>query len=130
MRLSYITIFVENLNRTIEFYRAVFGLKVKFVHESGHYAEMETGTTTLSFSQTELAESLVPGGYAKASATRNPANILIGFEPDDVKTTLGIALSNGATLVTDVELKPWGWLSAMIRDPEGNLIEIAKESQV
>jgi predicted enzyme related to lactoylglutathione lyase len=128
MKLSYITIFVDDLNKMIEFYKAVFGLELKFIHESGHYAEMDTGHTTLAFSQTELAESLVPGGYVKSSTERNPANILIAFEPEDVKETLKLSLAHGASIVADVELKPWGWVSAMIRDPEGNLIELAKES--
>jgi lactoylglutathione lyase len=127
MKLSYMTIFVENLKGIIEFYKSAFGLKLKFVHESGHYAEMDTGTTTLSFSQTELAESLAPCGYLKSSLEQKPANVLIAFEPEDVKEALKIALSKGATLVADVELKPWGWISAMIRDPEGNLVELAKE---
>jgi uncharacterized glyoxalase superfamily protein PhnB len=100
---------------------------VKFVHESGQYAEMDTGATVLAFSQTELASSLITCGYEKASLTRKPGNILIGIEPEDVRQTLHAALSHGATLVADAELKPWGWLSAMVRDPEGNVVEIARE---
>lgn len=125
--LSFVTLCVEDLDGMLAFYRDAFGLKVKFVHESGQYAEMDTGSTVLAFSQTGLAASLIPCGYEKASLTRKPGNILIGLEPEDVKETLRAALSHGATLVADVELKPWGWLSAMVRDPEGNVIELAKE---
>jgi len=125
--LSFVTLCVEDLNGMLAFYRDAFGLKVKFVHESGQYAEMDTGATVLAFSQTELASSLITCGYEKASLTRKPGNILIGIEPEDVRQTLHAALSHGATLVADAELKPWGWLSAMVRDPEGNVVEIARE---
>jgi lactoylglutathione lyase len=128
VKLSYMTIFVEDLRRMIDFYRDTFWLELKFFHDSGKYAEMETGTTTLSFSQTELAETLMNGGYEKSSLKRKPANVLIAFDPDDIKETLGRALSNGATLVADVELKSWGWFSAMLRDPEGNLVELARKA--
>jgi uncharacterized glyoxalase superfamily protein PhnB len=113
----------------IKFYERVFNLKVKFIHESGLYAEMETGTTVLSFSQTKLAESIIPKGYVESSLNKRPPNIQIGFEPDNVKTALKKALEYGATLESDYEIKPWGWESAIIRDIEGNLVELAKKVQ-
>lgn len=127
MKLSYVTLCVENLDKMLAFYQAAFALPVKFVHESGQYAEMDTGTTVLAFSQSVLAESLIACGYEKADLTRKPANILIGIDSDNVPETLDAAIRSGATLVADAELKPWGWLSAMVRDPEGNLIEIARQ---
>ena len=69
MKFSYCTIYVQDLNKTISFYEKAFSLKIKFIHESGAYAEMETGATVLSFSQTELAESIIPNqiGYRQLS---------------------------------------------------------------
>jgi lactoylglutathione lyase len=129
MKFSFVTIYVQDIMKIIKFYESVFELKVKFIHESGLYAEMETGDTVLSFSQTKLAESIIPKGYIKSSPEKRPSNIQIGFEPEDVKKTLKIALEHGATLESDYEIKPWGWESAMIRDIEGNLVELAKKAQ-
>lgn len=127
MKFSYVTIYVQDIKKMVDFYKKAFGLKTRFVHKSGTYVEMETGSTMLSFSQTELAETIVSTGYVKSSLKNKPANIQIAFEPANVKTALKRALKYGAKLVTDYEVKPWGWESAMIRDSEGNLIELAKK---
>ncbi|MFA6584447.1 MAG: VOC family protein [Elusimicrobiaceae bacterium] len=127
MKFSFVTIYVEDIGKAVAFYKQAFSLRTRFVHESGLYVEMETGSTVLSFSQTKLAETIVPGGYAKASLTARPANMQLGFEPDDVKAALERALDAGAVLAAPYEVKPWGWESALIRDPEGNLIELAKK---
>ena len=129
MKFSYCTIYVKDLNKMISFYEKAFSLKTKFIHESGAYAEMETGSTVLSFSQTELAELIIPTGYVKASLKRKPANIQMGFEPSDVKAALKQALSFGAVLISDYEIKPWGWESAIVRDIEGNIVELAKKCE-
>jgi len=127
VKLSYVTIYVGDMGKIVEFYEKAFGLKKRFVHESGLYVEMETGETLLAFSQTKLAETIVPLGYTKSSLKRKPANMQLGFEPDDVKVALKRALKCGAVVVADYEVKPWGWESAMVRDIEGNLVELAKK---
>lgn len=128
MKFSFVTFYVRDIKKITMFYENAFGLKTRFVHESGLYAEMETGATVLSFSQTELARTIVPQGYMESSLSGKPANMQIGFEPADVKAALKNALACGATLVADYEVKPWGWESAMIRDIEGNLVELAKKA--
>jgi catechol 2,3-dioxygenase-like lactoylglutathione lyase family enzyme len=49
MKLGYTIVFVQNLEETLGFYERAFGLKRKFVAESGLYGELDTGGTTLSF---------------------------------------------------------------------------------
>ena len=55
----------------------------RFVHESGQYAEMETGGTTLSFTSNELAKSNLPEGFQKNDLAHLPAGIEIAFTTDD-----------------------------------------------
>ena len=43
MKLSYIIFYVDDVTKATEFYRKAFDLEVKFIHESGTYAEMQTG---------------------------------------------------------------------------------------
>lgn len=57
MKLSYSILYVEDIQRTIKFYQEAFGLKHKFTHESGDYAEMNTGETTLAFCSHGLARA-------------------------------------------------------------------------
>lgn len=127
MKFSYCTIYVRDIKKMISFYEKAFSIETKFIHESGAYAEMETGSTILSFAQTELAESIIPTGYVKPSLKRKPANIQIAFEPHDVKVALKQAMELGAVMIADYEIKPWGWESAIIRDIEGNIVELARK---
>ncbi len=126
MKFSFVTFYVRDIKRMTAFYEAVFGLKRRFIHESGLYVEMETGSTVLSFAQMELARTIVPQGYVESSLESKPANVQIGLEPVNVKAALRDAIACGAVLVSDYEVKPWGWESAMIRDIEGNLVELAR----
>lgn len=127
MKFSYVTIYVKDIKAVAGFYEKAFGLKTRFVHESGLYAEMETGATMLAFAQAELAKTLVPGGYTEASLSQKPANVQIAFEPENVKLALERALVSGAVLAAPYEVKPWGWESVSVRDIEGNLVELARE---
>ena len=48
MKFGYTLLYVVDVPKTVAFYETAFGLKRKFVHESG-YGEMETGATKLGF---------------------------------------------------------------------------------
>lgn len=128
LKLSYTLVYVSDVARSVRFYEQAFGIQNRFVHESGQYAEMETGGTTLAFSSDALAGSLVKSGYRPNRPAELPAGMQISFEPQDVEKAYAAALRAGATAVSAPELKPWGWMSAFVRDPDGVLIELAKES--
>ena len=48
MQLAYTILYVENVAASLAFYSAAFGLERKFLHESGDFGELATGTTTLA----------------------------------------------------------------------------------
>ena len=48
MKLGYTIIYVPDVSATLLFFEQAFGLKRRFLHESGTYGELETGATTLS----------------------------------------------------------------------------------
>ena len=48
MKLGYTIIYVPNVEASLAFFERAFGLKQKFLHESGTYGELDTGETTLS----------------------------------------------------------------------------------
>lgn len=127
MKLTYTVLYVSDLLKSVQFYERAFGLKNRFIHESGQYAEMETGGTTLAFASNELAGSIVKDGYQKNLPEALPAGIQIAFEPEDIQKAYDNAIAAGASKVSSPELKPWGWMSAFVRDPDGILVELAKE---
>jgi lactoylglutathione lyase len=43
MELGYVIVYVPDVAATVAFYERAFGIKRRFIHESGTYAEMETG---------------------------------------------------------------------------------------
>lgn len=57
MKLGYTILYVKDVKQTIDFYQRAFALKLKFIHESSQYAEMDTGETTLAFASETLAQS-------------------------------------------------------------------------
>ncbi len=125
MKFAYTILYVGDVNRTVLFYEKAFGLKSRFIHESGQYAEMETGGTTLSFASNELAKSNLPEGFQENTLSHPPAGIEIAFTTDDVLAAFTRAVKAGAAEVTKPQTKPWGQQVAYVRDLDGVLVEIA-----
>ncbi|MDQ6984521.1 MAG: VOC family protein [Ghiorsea sp.] len=125
MKLSYVILYVQDIEKSVQFYQKAFGIKHKFTHEGGDYAEMETGDTTLAFCVHDLAENLIGKNYAKATS-----DVLLGsqitFEPNDVKKAYQKAIETGAMLVSQPEVKPWNFEVAIVKDLDGHIVELAK----
>ncbi|VAV91920.1 Lactoylglutathione lyase and related lyases [hydrothermal vent metagenome] len=121
MKFKYTILYVKNVEETLAFFCNAFGLKQKMLHESGDYGELETGSTTLSFSSLELMTSL---GKTPAPAISGKPSFEIAFETDDVPAGVAKALAAGATLVQKPEDMPWGQTTAYVADSNGYLIEI------
>jgi len=84
------------------------------------------GKTTLGFSQFELIQSLKVD-FQPSDLKSKPLGVQISFEPDDVAAAYQHACKNGALGVKPPEVMPWGWQCAFVRDPNGFLVELAKE---
>ena len=122
MRFGYTILYVPDVEKAVAFYESAFGLKRKFVHESG-YGEMDTGDTTLAFASVELATS---NGVSFALADPNgPAPAVeVAFVTDDVAAAFAVAVKAGAVPVAQPKQKPWGQVVAYVRDLNGFLVEI------
>jgi lactoylglutathione lyase len=126
MKLGYTIIYVPDVTQAVEFYERSFGLTRRSIHESGEYAEMETGATTLSFSAESLMLQLV-NTFQRNSLQESPAGIEIALIADDVQSAFDQAVKNGAVAVSVPEVKPWGQTVSYVRDLNGVLVEIASE---
>ena len=127
MRFGYTIAYVREVKKSVAFYERAFGLKRRFVDESGQYAEMETGETTLAFAANELGHSNLPGGFRENDPAEPPAGVEIAFVAEDVGAAFHSALEVGATKVAEPKTKPWGQTVAYVRDPDGVLVEIGSE---
>jgi catechol 2,3-dioxygenase-like lactoylglutathione lyase family enzyme len=125
LRFGYTILYVADVAASLDFYERALGQRRRFVHESGQYAELDTGPTTLALAAHELAAANVPGLYRPERRTSAQPTFEVCFVTDDVQGSFERAVSEGATEVTPPQTKPWGQDVAYVRDPDGNLVEIA-----
>jgi len=125
VKLGYVIIYVENVARTIEFYGAAFGLEQRFIHESGTYAELETGQTALAFA----SESAAPTGVdvLQNRPGTAAAAVEVALIVEDVEAAYKRALAAGAAAASPPESKPWGQVVAYVRDLNGFLVELCTQ---
>ncbi len=124
IKYSYTILYVDDVAKSIRFYKDAFGLEVKFTTPDNDYGELLTGNTTLSFASKKLAASNLPNGFIESSIHENPFAIELGFVTEEVATTVEKAILAGATLEAAPKQKPWGQIVAYVRDPDGFLLEI------
>ncbi len=122
MRLGYIIIYVKDIQETVAFYEKAFALKRRFIHESGSYAEMETGSTLLAFVDENLAKDSL--SFCPNRSSQQPPGIEISLVTDQVQKQFDQAVHAGATPVVNPTQKPWGQLVSYVKDNNGCLVEI------
>jgi lactoylglutathione lyase len=133
MRFGYTILYVADVAAALDFYERALGQRRRFLHESGQYAELDTGDTALAFAAHELAAANLPGMYRpserrdRASERRRnvPPAFEVCFVTQDVQGAFDRAVTEGAESVTPPQTKPWGQDVAYVRDPDGNLVELA-----
>ncbi|NOZ54999.1 MAG: VOC family protein [Gammaproteobacteria bacterium] len=127
MKFKYTILYVKDVAETLRFFNRAFGFKQAMLHESGDYGELDTGSTTLSFSSLKLMTDM---GKTPGRANSSKPTFEIAFETDNVPAALAKALKAGATFVQGVEDMPWGQTTAYISDSNGFLIEICTPVRV
>ena len=123
MKLGYVLLYVDDVKATIAFYERAFGLGLRFLHESGTYAELETGATALGIVDAAFAAA---GGIVFDTVTprARPPGIEVGLIADDVDSAYATALAAGAVSVVAPHRKPWGQTVSYVRDCNGFLVEL------
>jgi lactoylglutathione lyase len=125
LRLGYVILHVPDVSVAVSFYQSAFGIYLRFEHESGEYAEFDTGSTILAFASHSLLRST--GVLASSSdETSVPSGAEIAFVANDVEAAITRALNAGATLAKAVTLMPWGQKLGYVRDVNGFLIELCE----
>ena len=126
MKFGYTIIWVDDVEKTVEFYEKAFGLKRRTLQDMGHFtwAEMETGDTTLAFSSTSEAQTLFPHGFQPHDSAQPPALTQISFVTPDVATAYVRSIVAGAKGLHEPKKQPWGQTIARVRDPNGVLISL------
>ena len=121
MRFAGIVLYVDEVSPVVDFYRRVFGLRLRFFDEALGFAELETGGSTLAIAAHSLGKMLMPDRYLRPADGRL-AGFEIAFLTRDVPASFAKAIAEGATPVTPPRRMPWGLEVAYVRAPEGTLI--------
>ncbi len=124
MKLGYTILYVPDVAASLDFFERAFGLKRRFLHESGTYGELDTGETTLSFAAHELGEANFQGGHVHAHSSVRPLGMEIGLVTSDVAAAHETAVREGAHELSKPVTKPWGQVVSYVRSPDGCLIEL------
>lgn len=127
IKFDMIGIFVEDLVAMVDFYKDAIGLEIDWNSE-GPYAEFKhEGIRFSMYSRQELSHLLgqTPEFPRKLNGTFELA-LNVG-QPENVDAKYQEILSKGGKGIYAPRNEPWKMRSAMIADPEGNLIEIASD---
>lgn len=126
-KFDMIGLFVEDIQVMVDFYKNVIGIGIDWDGED-HYAEFNhEGIRFSMYERKELPHLLgqTPEFPQKLNGTFELA-INVGA-PENVDLTFDEMVTKGATPIYSPRDEPWQMRSAMISDPEGNLIEIASD---
>ncbi len=126
MQFAYTLVYVADVAASLAFLDRAFGLKTRFLHESGAYGEVETGASgaKLAFVDHATARDSVQHDYVAADASERPLGMEVGFTVDDVPAAFDRAVAAGARALASPLTKPWGQTVAYVRCPDGTLVEL------
>ena len=121
-RLSFVTLGVADLERSVRFYTGVLGLKRKNDHAD--VAFFELGRTWLALYPRHLlaADAGVPddgAGFARFALAHNVRR------PEEVDALLAAVAAGGAKIVKPAQPADWGGRTGYFADPDGFLWEVA-----
>jgi lactoylglutathione lyase len=126
MTLGWVIAYVDDPPAASTFYQQTFGLRHDFAAPDGSYAQLDTGATKLAFASYGLGEKNFANGVRHADMNgKPPPNVEIVLVHDDVDAAYKRALDAGCVSLAAPEDKPHGQRVGWVRDPFGNLIELA-----
>ncbi len=117
-----ITLFVDDLEITKQFYRTVFGLPVVF--EDNNSSVFKFGDTLVNLLKSTAADELItPASVASREAG---SRFVFTIAVDDVDAMCAELTARGVELLNGPQDRPWGIRTASFMDPGGHIWEIAK----
>jgi catechol 2,3-dioxygenase-like lactoylglutathione lyase family enzyme len=120
--ISAITLFVEDLAATRQFYREVFGLPVHY--EDDVSAVFNFGNTLINLLKAQEGKELI--APAEVGGPDAGARFQFTIDVDDVDGMCDELRRRGVELLNGPIDRPWGIRTATFRDPGGHIWEIAK----
>ena len=121
--IGAITLFVEDLDASKQFYREVFALSLVF--EDADSAVFAFGNTLVNLLRTPAAAELITP--AQVASREAGSRLQLTIEVDDVDATCAVLTTRGVELLNGPMDRPWGVRTACFSDPGGHIWEIAHQ---
>lgn len=120
--LAYAILFPADLERSVDFYRDVLGIPLRF--STGSYAEFETrGAKFALYARAELPGLI--GREAPAGPLPWPQGE-VAFFVDDPDAEHERLRRLGVTILAPPTDRPWGERTLHLADPDGNVVELTR----
>ena len=119
MRVCYVTVYVRDLDRAVEFYEITVGMPLAF-------SDANFGWASFNLDGTQLTIQRVDRGDAdSAQLVGRTKGVALGVS--DVQAAHDELTGKGVTFSQPPKRQPWGATVATFADPEGNLIRLHEE---
>ena len=118
MKFASVRIVSQDVDGLVEFYQRLSNTEA--VRPADGFAELRFDGATLAISCQHLIDRFNVGA---ATAAANQSAIL-EFEVQDVDAVFKRMNASGTNIVMPTTLMPWGNRSLLLRDPDGNLVNI------
>jgi hypothetical protein len=132
-RISLITLGVDDLDKSVSFYRDGLGLETQgvvgtqFEHGAVAFFDLEAGLKLALWPRKSLAHDAgLPTGQPSATEFSIAHNVA---SKDEVDAVMEQARKSGATIVKPALDTFWGGYAGYFQDPDGHLWEVAWNPQ-
>lgn len=119
--IGAITLFVEDLEATRQFYRDVFDLPLHYEDDAS--AVFKFGDTLVNLLRADAADELI--APARVGKPIDGSRAQYTLQVADVDAASAELQRRGAKLLNGPMDRPWGIRTASFQDPAGNIWEIA-----
>jgi predicted enzyme related to lactoylglutathione lyase len=110
VRVTYVNVFVRDLDRALAFYRDALGLELQYAAPEHGYASLAAGPIRLGIGVVGPEQEELVGRHSG-----------VGFEVDDLAAEHRRLVALGVTFPMAPARQPWGATMALVADPDGNV---------
>lgn len=130
LNFAYTRLFVNNYETCLQFYQDILGLEVTFISKMDRYVELTNGKIKLTLMCNSKVKEYF-GNQTQVSFGRKDDAIALCFRVQNVDEVCKYLKQKEVEIVSQPwNLLDWGIKIALVRDPEGNLIELIEPSQM
>ncbi|MEO1935815.1 MAG: VOC family protein [Myxococcales bacterium] len=111
MEITYVNLFVSDIDRSVEFYEKKLGLSLEFSDSEHGYASLNAGPIRLGLA--------LPGPEHVDLLGRHTG---IGLAVKDLVAEHKRLVAQGVQFTMEPAKQPWGGFMALVADPDGNVL--------